>query len=33
MIIFNLLRKKKKLAEPWAKYYTKEQLNKKIPGN
>ena len=31
MWIFDLFRKKKKLAAPWAKFYTKEELNVKIP--
>ena len=31
MWIFDLFRKKKKLDAPWAKFYTKEQLNIKIP--
>ncbi len=31
MFIFDLFRIKKKLKAPWAKYYTKEELNVKIP--
>ena len=31
MNIFSFLRRRKPIAEPWAKYYTKEELNIKIP--
>ncbi len=31
MNIFNLFRRRKPIPEPWAKYYTKEQLSFKIP--
>lgn len=31
MNLFSFLRKKKPIPEPWAKYYTKEELNIKIP--
>ena len=31
MSIFDILRYKKSIPEPWAKYYTKEELNVKIP--
>lgn len=31
MSIFDLFRKRKKIPAPWAKYYTDEQLNIKIP--
>ena len=31
MNIFNFLRRRKKIPEPWSKYYTKEELNLKIP--
>ena len=31
MNIFSFLRRRKPIPEPWAKYYTKEELNIKIP--
>ena len=31
MWIFDMLRKRKKLDAPWAKYYTYEDLNRRIP--
>ena len=31
MNIFNIFRKKQKIPAPWAKYYTKEDLNYQIP--
>ncbi len=31
MNIFNFFRRRKKIPEPWAKYYTKEELNFKVP--
>ena len=31
MFVFNIFRKKKKLDQPWSKYYTEEDLNYKIP--
>ena len=31
MNIFNFLRRRKKIPEPWAKYYSKEDLNFKVP--
>lgn len=31
MFIFDIFRKKKKIDQPWAKYYTKEDLNYQIP--
>ena len=31
MNIFSFLRRRKPIPEPWAKYYTKEEFNIKIP--
>ena len=31
MSIFDILRRKKKIPTPWAKYYTSEQMNIEIP--
>jgi long-chain acyl-CoA synthetase len=33
MSIFDLFKKRKKIYRPWAKYYTDEQLNVKIPNS